>query len=259
MSVRDINEDNIFDVFRICSNKKLEDRTQLKGIQMKSKWLRKMMQDYGACTKIAYVDNAPIAQILFYPEEAVPYVYHKREGVIILHCAYNPFSNFQRKGITTTLVESLVNDSRMGMEILDGRPCEYIVARPFMTGEGISLERLYTSLGFLDGFNEMYREVFGTYEPQEIARYTPLYEDRDRAVLLYEPICEWNYFFMEQTRSVIEDIAPNLQVDIYNSWEHPDQSMRRGNQWLVVNRKPIKHHITDIEAFKIEVKEALVS
>ena len=257
MSVRDISEENMLDVFRICSASKLEDRTQLKGIQMKRRWLRKMMKDYGPCTKIAYVDTIPVAQILFYPEEAVPYIPHKRDGVIILHCAYNPFVNFQRRGVASSLIESLVNDSRMGLEILDGRPCEYIVAKPFMTGEGLSLDKLYTSPGFIDGFNEMYREIFGTYEPQELARYTPLYEDRDRAVLLYEPVCEWNYVHMEQVKQVLEEISPKLKVDIYNIWEDPDQSIRRGNQWLVVNAKPIKHYITDLEAFKKDVEEAL--
>ena len=99
MSVRDISEENMLDVFRICSVNKLEDRTQLKGIQMKRRWLRKMMNEYGPCTKIAYVDTIPVAQILFYPEEAVPYIPHKRDGVIILHCAYNPFVNFQRYAV----------------------------------------------------------------------------------------------------------------------------------------------------------------
>jgi len=127
MSVKNINEENLLDVFRICSFNRLEDHTQLKGIQMKRSWLRYMMKKYGPCTKIAYVDTTPVAQILFYPEEAVPYIPLRRDGVIIMHCAYNPFVKFQRRGIATALVGSLVNDSRMGLEILDGRLCEYIV------------------------------------------------------------------------------------------------------------------------------------
>ena len=259
MSVKNISEENLLDVFRICSFNRLEDRTQLKGIKMKRRWLRYMMKKYGPCTKIAYVDTTPVAQILFYPEEAVPYIPHRRDGVIIMHCAYNPFVKFQRRGIATALMGSLVNDSRMGLEILDGRLCEYIVTKPYAFSEGIALDRLYSSLGFVDGFGEMYSEIFGTYEPQELARYTPLYEDRDRAVLLYEPLCEWNYVHMEQIKEVLQVIVPDLQVDIYNSWEHPDQSIRRGNQWLVVNSNPIKHYITDLKAFKKDVEEALTA
>ncbi len=258
MSVKDIGEENLLDVFRICSFNRLEDRTQLKGIQMKRRWLRQMMNEYGPRTKIAYVDTTPIAQILFYPEEAVPYIPHQREGVIIMHCAYNPFTNFQRRGVATALVESLVNDSRMGLEILEGLLCEYIVSKPYEFSEGTALDRLYSGLGFIDGFGEMYREVFGTYKPQELTRYTPLYEDKDRAVLLYEPICEWNYAHMLQVKETLQEIAPNLKVDIYNSWEQPDQSIRRGNQWLVVNSFPIKHYITDLGAFKKDVEEALI-
>ena len=53
MSVRDISEENMLDVFRICSANKLEDRTQLKGIRMKRRWLRKMMKEYAGMSNHA--------------------------------------------------------------------------------------------------------------------------------------------------------------------------------------------------------------
>jgi hypothetical protein len=91
VSIRDVDASSIDDVFRICSFKNLDDPLQTKGMEIKRRWLLEMLGRYGPCTKIAYLDDRPVAQILFYPEEAVPYVLSPREGAVILHCAYNPF------------------------------------------------------------------------------------------------------------------------------------------------------------------------
>ena len=257
MNVADISEDNLLDAFRVCSFGRLNDELQLKGIQMKRRWLRKMLSNYGSCTKIAYIDSTPVAQVLFYPEEAVPYLTFKREGVVIIHCIYNPFLGAQRKGVASALVESVVNDCKMGARFLGGSPCQFLVTRPFEAGEGISLERFYYSMGFIQGLNEMYREIYGQYIPNDLTRYTPLYEDQGKAVILYEPLCEWSYVHTEMIKETLNELSPDLHVEAYDIWENPEESIKRGNKPLIVNAEEIKSHITQKEAFLKEVQAAL--
>jgi hypothetical protein len=257
MRVADITEKNLLDVFRICSFGRLDNEIQLKGVQIKRRWLRTMMDKYGSCTKIAYIDSTPVAQILFYPEEAVPYMPFKRQGVIIIHCTYNPFPRAQRKGIATALVESVLADCRMGTRMLEGNKCQFVVAKPFETGEGLSLDKFFSSLGFIQGLNEMYREIYGQYIANDLTRYTPLYEDRGKAVILYEPLCEWGYVHTEMIKDTIEEMLPGFPVEAYNIWETPEESVKRGNKRLIVNAREIKSPITQKKAFIEEVMTAL--
>lgn len=143
MKVENLDEGNVDDVFKICSHGMLDDPIQQRGIELKRRWLLEMLKRYGPCTKIAYIDGRPVAQILFYPEEAIPSFTHQRRGIVLIHCAYNPFPEAQGKGAGTALIESLIYDCKTGIPCPGGGHCRFITARPFNTGVGTPLAEFY--------------------------------------------------------------------------------------------------------------------
>jgi GNAT superfamily N-acetyltransferase len=257
VSVRDVSASSIDDVFRICSFSKLDDPLQGRGMEIKRKWLLEMLGRYGPCTKIAYLNDRPVAQILFYPEAAVPYVRRPREGAVVLHCAYNPFPDAQGRGVSTRLVRELIEECENGPRFLGGGRCSFIVARPFETDEGLGLGKFYEKNGFREAGAELYREISGRYVEAEAAERRPVPEDAGRAVVFYEPVCEWGYPFAVGVRDLIHEMAPGLPVSLFNSWERPREYSRRGREGLIVNGEAIRSLWTDREAFRREIEEAL--
>ena len=103
----------------------------------------------------------------------------------------------------------------------------------------------------------MYLEISGKYRPRGESEYHPLPEDRGRALMFYDPMCEWGYGFAVRVRELIHDIEPELPFEMINSWERPEEFISRGNQVLIVNAKVIQSFWTDREAFRREVERAI--
>jgi len=255
--VKDVGEGNIEDVFRVCSHSRLDDPLQRKGMEMKRAWLLRMLEEHGPCTKIAYLDGRPVAQILFYPEEAVPFIPDPRQGAVVLNCAYNPFPEAWGKGAASSLVKDLAEEARTGLKCLRGAPCSFIAAKPFETGEGFSMTEFYRRCGFSRADSEMYMEISGEYRPRGETAYEPLDEDRGKAIMFYDPICEWGYGFAVRVRDLIHSVEPGYPFEMIDPWERPEESARRGNQQLIVNGHVMQSFWTDREGFRKEAEEAI--
>ena len=146
--IEDLQRSNIDDLIYVCSSKRLNDPLHLKGVALKKAWLREILERYGPCAKIAYLNEKPVAQILFYPEEADPTNPLRRRGVIRLDCVYNSMPEARQLGVATKLLQSLVEDCKQGKGCLHGTPCRFIVATPFNTGEALSMSQFYSKRGF---------------------------------------------------------------------------------------------------------------
>ena len=257
LRVEDLDEENLDDVFRICSHGRLDDPLQQQGIELKRQWLLEMLRERRPCTKIAYLDDRPIAQLLFYAEVAAPFIPDPRKDVIVIHCVYSPFSEARGIGAGRKLLKSLMEDCKTGLSCFGGRPCRFIVANPFNTGEGVPLDKFYAANGFKQGEGEMFLEVTASYQPRGVREYRPLPEDRGRALILYDPMCEYGYPFAVRVREFLREMDPNLPVELIDKWRSPEESIKRRSQWLVVNAKPITSIWTQKEAFRREVEQAL--
>ncbi|MHA2393222.1 MAG: GNAT family N-acetyltransferase [Promethearchaeota archaeon] len=250
--IRNIVESNIDDIFRVCSHKNLDNPEFEHGIILKREWMKNMIKTIGPVAKIAYLNSKPVAQIMFYPETALPYILQPREKVIRVECAYNAFPESRGKGIGDSLMKSLVADCKL-------KECRFLVANTFSTGEGVSLEEYYKRNGFLEGEDELYLLINDEYKPKKKQKFKPLEEDKNKALLFYNKNCEFSYRFAEKTRKVLNEIDPNLKIEMIDMWKHPKTSVNRGNELVIVNAIPIKSCIGDEDEFKSEVKKALQS
>jgi len=260
IEIENLQESNIDDLIFVCSSKIFNNPIHVQGVKLKKKWLLEMLTKYGACAKIAYYKGKPAAQILFYPEDADITKAYRRKNVLVINCIYNPTPEAQGLGIATKLLRSLIYDAKHRKTCLGNKPCKFILAKIFNTGEFLSMSKFYRENGFLPSSeaNVMYLPIEGTYEPRKlIGEYQSLPEDKDKAIIFYGPICQFGYQFAKRTEALIRKIAPYIQIEMVNEWEKPEESIKRKNWWLIVNAKPIQTFFMNTEKFKEEIGEAL--
>jgi GNAT superfamily N-acetyltransferase len=260
IKIEALQESSIEDLINVCSSKRLNDPVHQQGISIKRQWLRQMLTQRGTCAKIAYYEGRPVAQILYYPEEADPAKVFRRENVLALECIYNPTTEAQKLGVGTRLLKSTIQDAKQRKTCLGNKPCKFIAAKAFNTGEFLPLPDFYKKNGFLSApsGDQLYLPIEGNYEPTPSAgEYEPLPEDRNKAIVFYGPVCQYSFQFAKRTEAIIKEVAPNLEVELINEWEEPEESIKRKNSWLTVNAKPIHTFFMETENFKQEIKQAM--
>ena len=77
-----------------------------------------MLEKHGSVAKVAYFEEKPVGQILFYPEESNVANGSPRKGVLVTLCVYNPASSAQKHGIGTKLLQSLILDAKRKKNML---------------------------------------------------------------------------------------------------------------------------------------------
>lgn len=260
VKIVDITPETIRDLFKVCSDPSLRDEALKKGISIKKKWLLDMLRKYGHVAKIGYLNNRPVAQILFYPGEADPAGY-ARKDVLVIHCVYNPFSQAQRRGMAKALVKSLINDAKQW-------GYKFLAVYAFETGEYYSQRAFFVRLGFklVPGGSpcDLYYPLGGGVLSEEAFNpwrdmgetVMPISEDQGKAFIFYAPTCEYGYVFALKTAETIRSLAPDIEINLVNYWENPAPFLARGKRWLLVNGVPIESSPLDIETFREEVRRA---
>lgn len=265
LKVEDLTLENLNDVFVICSNaSRPEDEFVAKGREIRTKWLTNMLEKHGSCVKIAYNDEKPIAQLVYYPEEVMKYIHNGRKDVIHIQCVYNAFQEAQGLGAGGTLIRSLIKDSEEGLASLNGRQASYIVGYPFPSAEGILLTDFYSKMGFKQGLDEFYYEVSGKYSPRGMIDYSPLKEDKGRVVIFYNPTCEFGYFYANHVKQILQETFENIPVFIYDVWRDHEEYLNRPQQAVVAARVIVNQQTvndfrfwTDAEGWLEEVRDKL--
>jgi GNAT superfamily N-acetyltransferase len=231
MRIVDLSEKNLDDLFVICSGNRAfaprDDPILTKGTQIKKQLLLDLQEKYGAMVKIAYLDGKPVAQVSFCPEEVMPYLSNARKDVIFLQCIFSPFPDFQRKGAGAALMETLIEECRNGLSCLNGRPCSFLVTRPFAHEGDLSLSDFYIKYGFSQGSQEMFLELKGDYMPSEVSGYHSLPEDIGKTIILYNPLCEWGFFAAYKIKELIHEMDTEILVEVFNIWEQPKEYFKR--------------------------------
>ena len=268
LKIEDVSEENLEDVFKACSWNRAfapkDDPILEKGREIKIRWLLDMLEKHGPCTKIAYLQERPVAQILFYPEETIPFNHDPRRDALHLQCIFNPFPEAQRKGVAHALMKELMEECKSGLRCMGGRPCSFVVTAIFPHEGQLPLDTYYSKCGFKQGNQEMYLEIAGEYVPRKILENRRLPEDRGRALNFYNPPCEWGYFYAVKVRELLKDIDPSLPVEIVNLWERPEEYIKRSHKQQIAARTIINTQEPDAfifwvdkEAFRRNAEEAL--
>jgi hypothetical protein len=258
--IENLSESNIDDLINVCSSRRLGDPIHQQGIVFKKRWLQEMLSNWGPCAKIAYHQEKPVAQILYHPEEADATKVFRRRNVLVLDCIYNPTSGTQKLGVGTKLLESVIQDAKQRKSCFGNKACKFVLAKAFNTGEFLPLPEFYRKKGFLptpDG-KQLYLPIDGNYEPAKpVGDYEPLEEDRNRAIVFYGPTCQFSYQFAKRIETLIKEVTPNVQIELINEWEKPEESIKRKNWWLTVNAKPIHTFFMETQKFKQEIGRAM--
>jgi len=259
--IENLKDSNIEDLISVCSFKRLNDPTHQRGVDLKRRWLLEMLVKYGSIAKVAYLEDKPVAQILFYPEESDMTNASPRKNVLIIMCVYNPTPLAQKRGIGIKLLQSLVLDAKRRTTCLGNRGCKFILVKAFNAGELLPMPNFFIKNGFFptperEGW--FYFPIEGHYEPARgLKEYEPLSEDRGKTVILYGPTCQFSYQFAKKMEEQIREVAPNVPIELVNEWEKPEESIKRRNNVLTVNARPIKTFFMDTVRFKEEVRFAL--
>jgi len=258
--IENLQDSNIDDLIYVCSSNRLSDPIHQQGVKQKKQWLSEMLGKYGSCAKIAYYNDKPVAQILYYPEEADVTKAFKRMNVLVVNCIYNPTVEAQKLGIGTKLLQSVIQDAKQRKTCLGNRPCKFILAKAFNTGELLPMPEFYKKNGFLstpEG-DLLYLPIEGGYEPAPpVGDYEPLHEDKNKALVFHGPICQFSYQFAKRIEEIIREVAPNIKIEMINEWEKPEESMKRKNWWLIVNAKPIQTFFMNTDKFREEIKQVV--
>ncbi len=262
IEIKNLTLENLDDVFTICAGGAdayniPEDEFVLKGREMRIKWLRNMFKEYGSCTKVAYLDGRPVAQILYYPEKAMKYLKDRRKNVIHIQCIVNPFPEAQGLGIGTALMQSLVDDCKQGLEVLDGDKCSFLVSYPYATVVGISLSEFYSKLGFKFGQDEFYYEITSNYYPRKKSKYIPVPEDKNKVIIFYNPTCEYGYWALNQTKKILQNNFEKLPIQQFNIWEDYKEYLKRPQQPVVLGRGIVNQQTVDDFLFWTDVDKWL--
>jgi GNAT superfamily N-acetyltransferase len=238
LRIKDVSEENLDDVLNVCSGNRafvpVDNPVVGMGREFKRQWLQKMLRENGSCAKVGYLNEKSVAQILFYPEEAIPYLHHPRKDVVYLKCIFNSNLEAQRKGVADVLMKSILEDCRSGLECLGGRQSRFVVTRPFPHEGTLPLADFYQKYGFKEGNQEMYLETGGRYTPMEVPELLHLPEDHGRTIIAYNPDCEWGYYYATTTRDLIQGKHSDHPVEIFNSWEKPEEYKKRGGGWMLI-------------------------
>jgi GNAT superfamily N-acetyltransferase len=259
-----VSKDNLEDVFKVCSYNRPKGPIQEKAKEFKRQWLLDMLEQYGPCTKIAYLDEKPVAQILFYPEEAMSFLHNPRKDVINIKCVFNSYPETRGRGTGAALLRSLVEECHTGLDCIGGRSCRFVVTQPFPHEGELPLDEFYSKYGFKQGHQEMFLEIEGDYTPRDIPEYRPLTEDHGKIILSYNPNCEWGYFFAMNAGELIQGLYPDIPVERYNYWESPEEYKKRPHLPLIAGSMIVNAQVvlgfdfwTDQEEFLRKVEEAM--
>ncbi|KPU63354.1 hypothetical protein EP1X_03160 [Thermococcus sp. EP1] len=255
IEIREVDETNIEDMISVCNPPTISEAYK-KGVEIKRAWLLEMLRTYGDVGFVGYFNGKPAVQLLTYPEKADP-TSLKRENVLVVNCIYNPLLEAQRKGIARTMVEKLIEKAR-------GK-YEFLVTHAFETGEFLSQAEFFKRLGFREITKE---DLYYSFSGRELKEpYSGFWKggeeykrnDKDigKVFLFYEPTCPFTYLWAQRSKEIVKEIAPELEIRMLNGWEHPEEFVSRGRNWMLVNGIPIKSLPIEREKFREELVIAI--
>jgi GNAT superfamily N-acetyltransferase len=127
VEIKDVIAENIDDLVGPgCAptwDNPLHAQTLKEGGLKKKEWVKKALQKFGCCGKIAYSEGKPVGFVEFYPMDVFPLLPKRQTRTVLITCILVTERTLQKQGIGSKLVQSLVED-------LKQRPLLYFNNKP---------------------------------------------------------------------------------------------------------------------------------
>jgi len=259
IEIKEIDETNVDDMISVCKPSIISEAYK-KGVEIKRVWLLEMLRTYGDVGFVAYFNGKPAAQLLTYLktylEKADP-TSSRQKNVLVINCIYNPLLEAQMKRIAQSMVKKLIEKAR-------GK-YEFLVTHAFNTWEFLSQAEFFKKLGFKMITKEDLYYSFSRGELKE--PYSGFWKDGEeyqrsdkdigKVIIFYVPVCQFTYLWAYKAGKVVEEMSPELEIEVLNEWKHPEKFVSKGRNWMVVNSIPIKQLPIEREKFKKAVEKAI--
>jgi len=113
IEIKDVTMENVNDLVGLCVPS-WEDphhaRTLKEGGLKKEEWVKKALQRFDCCAKVAYIKGKPVGFIEFYPMHIFPILPRRDKRTVLITCIFIPNKTLQNQGIGTMLIRSLIED-----------------------------------------------------------------------------------------------------------------------------------------------------
>jgi len=159
IEIRDVTDETIDDFVGLCAPRQDDERhasTLKEGGSKKREWVKKALQRFGVCAKLAYMEGKPIGFIEFYPMRAFPLLPERDKRTVMITCIFIPNKTLQKAGIGSKLLQSLIQDLKQReLPIFNGEKAEEIAIGSWGCHAGFpeSLPR-FRKFFFKNGFLE---------------------------------------------------------------------------------------------------------
>ncbi|MCR4427979.1 MAG: GNAT family N-acetyltransferase [Caldiserica bacterium] len=260
--IEDVSGDLIPEFSAFCVNpERRENPIFSRGISLKEAWARANFKRGEKFAKVAFWDGKMAGIIQF---RAFPY-----EGAIKILCLFVPHRENWKRGIGSSLLNSLVEEASSPGKFFEHQRASIIFARPF-SGElegQLSLRDFFLKKGFrlFEKDPDLLILPLGEEFRWKGEGKPPLYiaqdDDLDKALILFEPsFCPWDFFFYMRAQEAIKREDPQISLRWINRVEEPQEFEKRGGfEGVVVRGTPIRAFVGDEEEFSRELKAAFQS
>lgn len=162
MNIRiiDVTQENIDDLVvpacAPCFDDPNHAQTLKEGGLRKKQWIRKALQRFGCCGKVALLENKPVGFIEFYPMSAFPLLPKRAKRTILITCILVHNKSLQKMGIGSRLLQSFIHDlQQRSLAAFKGQKAEEVAIGSWgcHTGFAESLPR-FRKFFFNNGFVE---------------------------------------------------------------------------------------------------------
>jgi len=160
VEIRDATPENLDDLVGPGCAPRFDDarhaQTLKEGGLLKKEWVRKALQRFGCCAKIAYVESKPVGFIEFYPMSVFPLLPKREKRTVLITCVLVSDKTVRDKGIGTKLVQELINDLRQRpLPYFNGEKAEEIAIGSWGCHTGFPESRpRFRNFFFRNGFVE---------------------------------------------------------------------------------------------------------
>ncbi|MCF2144568.1 MAG: GNAT family N-acetyltransferase [Candidatus Heimdallarchaeota archaeon] len=257
--VKNLTQERIDEFVNYCVPP--EQRTNdyfLKGMEGKKAYLIHQLSKFGSVAKIALNEqNEIIGMLQFQPS--------KEDRTVEIQCIFVREKEQQQKGVGTALLEAFIEEMKRPQKYFNNLPARAIITYAFEVPNFYPQHEFYKKMGFKqlredDPFYLFYSlEKAFVYKPKiSEAEFTPLPEDKNKALLFLDPYCPFSYYFAKEMERLIKGIEKDVEIVFIDIFKQKNEVKKRGGivPFCVVNKVPIKTFFTDTKGFLDEVAKA---